>query len=193
MRIFYFRRKEDTMPKLFGRHALFTDESEINGKNITEAVSKALSRNAENEVSTKYLWNYYKGDQPILYRKKDVRPEINNKVAENHAHEIVTFKTGYLCGEPIQYVAANSDRGVSDGIASLNRLMESVSKDALDRSLAEWFHVCGTSFRLCLPRKPSGEHPAPFDLYTLDPRRTAIVYSRGIRREKMLGLCWYCD
>lgn len=181
------------MPRLFGRHPVLADETAMTRENILSAVDKALECNADNERAANYLWNYYKGDQPILYRVKKVRPEINNRIVENRAHEIVTFKTGYLCGEPIQYVAANSDEGVSDGISALNRLMESISKDALDRSLAEWFHVCGTAYRLCLPRKPSEEHPAPFDLYTLDPRQTAVVYSRGIEHKKLLGLCWYYD
>jgi hypothetical protein len=42
----------------------------------------------------RYLHDYYMGDQPILYREKAVRPEINNKTVENHALEIVRFKAG---------------------------------------------------------------------------------------------------
>lgn len=181
------------MPQLFGRHLILADQKEIDGSNIIGAIQWALSRNADNEGAIRYLWNYYRGKQPVLERAKAVRPEITNRIVENRAHEIVTFKTGYLCGEPIQYVAANSNSGVSDGIAELNRLMESVSKDTQDRSLAEWFHVCGTAYRLCLPRIPDDEHPAPFDLYTLDPRHTCVIYSRGIERKKLLGLCWYQD
>lgn len=181
------------MPQLFGRHLILADQQEISDKNIIATVLAALTRNQDNENAARYLWNYYRGKQPVLEREKAVRPEITNRIVENRAHEIVTFKTGYLCGEPIQYVAANSEVGVSDGIAELNRLMESISKDAQDRSLAEWFHVCGTAFRLCLPRVPDDEHPAPFDLYTLDPRQTCVVYSRGIDHKKLLGICWYLD
>ena len=58
----------------------------------------------QNSWDIDYLYNYYLGDQPILNRQKDIRPEINNKIVENHAMEIVDFKKGYVFGEPIQYV-----------------------------------------------------------------------------------------
>ena len=43
-----------------------------------------------------YLYWYRRGDQPVLSRTKTVRPEINNKVVENHASEIVDVQKRVL-------------------------------------------------------------------------------------------------
>ena len=88
-----------------GRRILITDETEINRGNILGVLNDVESAHLANSSEIKYLWNYYKGKQPILERKKTVRPEICNRLVENRANEIVSFKLGYLCGEPIQYIA----------------------------------------------------------------------------------------
>ena len=51
----------------------------------------------------------YRGDQPILYRKKVNRPEVNNKLVLNLAYELVERKTAEICAEPIQYVLRGTD------------------------------------------------------------------------------------
>ena len=50
---------------------------------------------------------------------------------------------------------------------SINRLNEYVfaeDKAAKDKELADWFHICGTSYRMVLPDAPGEEDEAPFDL-----------------------------
>ena len=104
-----------------------------------------------NQADISYLYRYYKGDQPILYRKKEVRPEINNKVVENRANEIVSFKVGYLTGEPVQYVSRGDDEKTAKKITQLNDYALSEDKAAKDKELADWSHICGTSYRMVLP------------------------------------------
>ena len=87
----------------------------------------------------------------IFYRKKDVRPEINNKVVENRANEIVSFKVGYLMGEPVQYVSRKDDKGIAEAVTRLNDYTLSEDKPSEDAELAEWWHICGTSYRMVLP------------------------------------------
>ena len=94
---------------LFGRRVIYTDVAAINDNNIIDVLQKALFIHLMNQADISYLYRYYKGDQPVLYRKKEVRPEINNKVVENRANEIVSFKVGYLMGEPVQYVSRGDD------------------------------------------------------------------------------------
>lgn len=86
--------------QMSGRRVIKSSVKEITDGNVVEVLQKALSDHAFNRSEIDYLWNYYKGKQPILNRKKDVRPEICNKIVENRANEIVSFKVGYLCGEP---------------------------------------------------------------------------------------------
>ena len=90
-----------------GRRVIKTSVREITKDNVVDVLQKALGTHELNRSEIDYLWNYYRGKQPILHRTKEVRPEICNKIVENRANEIVSFKVGYLCGEPIQYVGRN--------------------------------------------------------------------------------------
>ncbi len=177
---------------LTGRQVLTCPETEITSENLVKVLRRARRGHSVNSADINYLYNYRRGYQPILDRTKDVRPEICNKIVENRADEISTFKVGYLMGEPIQYVSRGGD-DVSEDIQRLNDFMFSESKEASDLELADWFTVCGTAYRLELPNPKYGideEAESPFNLYVLDPRYTFVVYSNRIERKPMLG-CSY--
>ena len=55
---------------MFGRRIIKTDVSQITDANVLSVLMKAFSAHAQNSSEIEYLWNYYKGDQPILYRVK---------------------------------------------------------------------------------------------------------------------------
>lgn len=176
-----------------GRRVIKTSETEITEANVVEVLNKALTIHSYNRSEIDYLWKYFKGDQPIRYRKKDVRPEICNKIVENRANEIVSFKVGYLCGEPIQYVSRNGGEEVVNAINTLNEYMFAEDKAAQDQELVEWQMVCGTAYRLVLPDEPGEEDEAPFELYTLDPRDTFVVYSNEIGNKPMMAVKYSKD
>ncbi|MDF2902846.1 MAG: hypothetical protein K0S25_484, partial [Bacillus sp. (in: firmicutes)] len=69
----------------FGRKIIYSSAKEITEANIEMELGKALSIHWQNREEIDYLDRYYRGDQPILYKEKRVRPEINNKIVENHA------------------------------------------------------------------------------------------------------------
>ena len=174
----------------FGRKRIFTDVMEITRDNVLEVLRKALITHWSNKADMEYLYAYYKGRQPVLNRKKEVRPEIKNTVVENRANEIVSFKVGYLMGEPIQYVSRSDDKMVADKITTLNGYCISEDKAAKDKELADWFHICGTAYRMVLPdsvfEKESDE--APFEIYTLDPRFAFVVYANSIGEPPVMGV-----
>lgn len=145
-------------------------------------LNKALATHAANRAEIDYLYKYYKGEQPILLREKDIRPEICNKIVENRANEIVSFKSGYLMGEPIQYVSRADSESVTAAIKRLNDFMLAEDKAAKDKELFEWALICGTSFRMVLPDSEAGTDPdeAPFEIYTLDPRYAFVVYHNSL-------------
>ena len=68
------------MSGLFGRKEIFTDVKEINRDNIVSVLTDALNIHRINRTQIEYLKNYVRGDQPILSRIKEVRPEINFKI-----------------------------------------------------------------------------------------------------------------
>lgn len=135
------------------------------------------------------MYRYYKGEQPILKKTKNVRPEINNKVLENHAFEIVEFKKAYVYGEPVQYVqkGEKDNQTVNPEISELNKFMESEDKSSLDKELAGWQYICGTAYRWADIDKNEDEDDAPFEVRVPDPRRTFVVYSSGIKEEQLFS------
>ena len=179
--------------QMFGRRVIKTSTTNITSENVVDVLLKALSIHALNRSEIDYLWEYYKGKQPILHRQKEVRPEITNRIVENRANEIVSFKVGYLCGEPIQYVGKNGSKEITQGITRLNELMFAEDKAAQDQEIVEWQMICGTAYRLVLPDEKSEEDEAPFELYTLDPRDTFVVYSNEIGNKPVMAVKYSKD
>lgn len=174
--------------ELYGRKVIYCDKDEINEKNVLDILEHLLPIHEENAKEIEFLYSYYKGKQPILKRDKEVRPEICNKVVVNRANEIVSFKVGYLCGEPIQYVSRNQDGNVSDKIAQLNGFMLSENKESKDKEIIEWQMICGTAYRMILPDSKENADEAPFEIYTIDPRNAFVIYSNKIGHKPLAAV-----
>ena len=177
--------------EMHGRRVIKSSEKAITKENVVNVLMKALDTHYLNSSEIDYLWNYYRGKQPILNRTKDTRPEICNKIVENRANEIVAFKVGYLCGEPIQYVGRNGEDETTEAITLLNELMFAEDKASKDQQIVEWQMICGTAFRLVLPDADNEQDEAPFEIYTLDPRETFVVYSNQIGNKPLMAVK-YC-
>ena len=175
---------------MFGRRVIYSDVDEVTADNVCEVLEDALAIHTLNRGEIEYLYNYYKGDQPIWKRKKEVRSEIKNIVVENRANEIVSFKTGYQVGEPIQYVSRSSDEGVNRDVATFNEYIFSEDKAAKDKELCDWFFTCGTSYRMTMPYKGENLFQSPFSIFTLDPRDTFVVYSSALGNKQLMS-CKY--
>ena len=178
---------------LFGRKMIISDSDFIDSSNVVEIVAEGFNKHTVNRDEIEYLWKYYRGEQPILHREKKIRPEICNKIVENRANEIVSFNVGYLCGEPIQYIGRSGDEVVSKGISQLNEMMFSEDKPAQDRELVEWQMICGTSYRYVVPDTMAEVDDAPFEMFTLDPRDTFVIYSSGIGNKPLAGVKYTTD
>lgn len=178
---------------LHGRRMIKTDQTEVTIDNVVTVLRKALPTHWKNRSEIQFLWHYYKGRQPVLDRIKQVRPEICNHIVENRANEIVSFKSGYLMGEPLQYVSRGNAPNIADAINQLNEFVFAEEKPAKDKELADWFHICGTSFRMVLPDEEGEEDDSPFEIYTLDPRNTFVVYNNGLGNKPVLGVKYVID
>ena len=173
---------------LSGRRVIYTDVDEINDSNVVKVLKKAMETHSVNKDEIQYLYDYWKGKQPVLARDKDIRPEICNKIVENRANEIVSFKDSYLIGKPVQYVNRSGDEKCSDDLNKLNDFMFLERKSARDKELVNWFHICGTAYRLVLPDSNGTKfEESPFKLYTPDPRYTFVVYHSGVGHKRMMG------
>lgn len=187
---------------LHGRTAIYSDVDEVTAQNVADVVDKAKRTHDANSADISYLYGYYKGSQPILDREKVYNTEINNKIVENRAREISDFKTGYLLSAPIQYIdmAANdsSETAENSALGQLSAWMDEEGKEAADMEIAFWQSVCGTAFRMLSPKDPDAmattdEDPSPFEIFTLDPRYTFVVYSSKLSHKPLLGVTYVED
>ena len=162
----------------FGRQIIYTNAKQITRLNIVEELNKALVIHNQNAIEIEYLDRYYRGDQPINYRKKVNRPEVNNKIPVNLAYELVERKTADICAEPIQYVLRGTDDDKSRQITELNITMDSESKQECDIDICRWRSICGTAYRFIGNDEGQGEllDESDFALFSENPLYTFVCY-----------------
>jgi SPP1 family phage portal protein len=153
-------------------------------------LTRALYIHSLNSSQIDYLYHYMRGEQPILNRVKQVRPEICNKIVENHAAEITQFTSGYFLGEPVTYVRRGDRQNTSEEIGTLNDYMFFEDKASHDKDMATWMAIGGVGYRMVLPDKSThlGEDEAPFEIDTPDPRYTFVVYHSGFGHRRVMGV-----
>lgn len=182
------------MPRktMFGRTPIYTSETAIDAGNVAKVVEQAYITHMKNRGEIEYLWNYYKGKQPSLYRKREIRNELTKRIVENRANSIVSFKVGYLVGKPVQYIASVSDDAVSDSVAKLNDAMRIIGKHTKDKTLIEWCMIAGVGYRYVVQEKNRLKR-TPFNLYTLDPRNTFVIRANDYSRRVLVAVNYVTD
>ena len=162
----------------FGREVIYTNENRIDANNIIKELGKSLSSHRQNQEEIDYLHSYYTSNQPVLYRKKQIRPEIRNVIVQNTAYFIVETKTADIASEPIQYVLNGVDEAKSKDIQNLNALMDNEDKAYSDICLARWRSICGTAYRMISIDNNNSSllDETDFHIEVLDPRFTYVVY-----------------
>lgn len=157
---------------LFGRRDIYSGVEEITEDNVIAEVNSAIVYHMTNVADEEYLYWYRRGLQPILKRTKERNEIILNKVVENIAEQIVTFKDGYLLQEPAKYVSRRS--GAKGKVDKLNEYLYRSGKHIADNIVADWFHMVGKA-ALYIESNPSED--VPVKTYALDPRSAFVVYS----------------
>ena len=178
------------MSNLFGRTVIYTNAEEITSENVLEVVQKAYNTHTTNVTQIEYLYNYYKGDQPVNTRTKEIRDDIINKIVENRAKQIVDFKVGYQFSEAVKYIStgANEDKATED-IATLNTWMSMEEIESKNVEVAEWQAICGTGYKMALQKEQIVEEgEAPFVIYVPEPAKSFVIYSSGLGHKPMAGV-----
>ena len=168
-------RLQDLVKGSYGRKIAYADVEEINENNVISVVGSCIGVFNWNKPIFKYLWDYKNGDQPIRYRQKTVRDDVNNPIVENHAWEIVRFKNGQTNGEPIQCVSTRKEEKINKGVDLFNDYCKVAGKHAKDISSGEWTSATGTGFKAVQRRRGK---EIPFAIVVPTPINTFIIYSR---------------
>ena len=172
MNTMYFH---DLVRGCYGRKIAYTNVDRITKDNVVKVIGDTIGVFYWNKPVIKYLWHYYKGDQPVLYRHKLTNEDITNKIVENHAYEIVQSKVGQTYGEPIQFISRKDDEAINKAVDILNDFMADANKQEKDIKAGEWQSATGTSFKAVQPK--NGD--VPFRIVAPTPMNTYVVYNES--------------
>lgn len=170
------RSFNDLVRGCYGRKIAYTNVETITTENVVKVIGSCIGAFYWNKAAIKYLWDYYKGDQPVLYRTKILNEDILNKVVENHAYEIVQFKVGQTYGEPIQFISRKDDEAINKAVDMLNDFMADANKQEKDIKAGEWQSATGTSFKAIQPKDNSD---IPFRIVAPTPMNTFVIYNEN--------------
>lgn len=165
----------DLVKGRYGRKIAYANVEQITADNIVNVVGNCIGAFYFNKTIIRYLWNYYKGDQPVLYRTKVQNADITNKVSENHAYEIVQFKVGQTYGEPIQLISRKDDDRINNAVDEFNDYLTDANKQEKDIKAGEWQSATGTSFKAV--QITNGD--IPFRIVAPTPMNTFVIYNES--------------
>ncbi len=182
-----------------GRIKIYTDVKEITKDNVIQVLSTAMTKHELNRTQIRNLINFEKGDQPLM-REKNVRKDIDIKSISNLAHQITEFWLGYFWGNHMAFVQKSdkhpkgSNPTDSDSaITLLNEMYDAEDMESKDQLLAYYLEVCGVCCQLIdIKRKPDDED-AVFDLVTLNPLYSFVVYSSNAYERPVMGVSYSED
>lgn len=177
-----------------GRKKIYTDAAEITFKNVIDVLNKALIAHDQNVSQIQFLINFEKGLQP-LQRKKTVRKEIDIQSISNLAHQITEFWLGYFWGNHMAFVQksdkhpeGSNPKDSDSAITLLNEMYEAEDMERKDQLLAYYLEVCGTCCQLIDIKRNVGDGDAVFDLVTLNPLYSFVVYSSDAYEKPVMGV-----
>ena len=176
----------DVVGFLHGRRKIYTSFEDLNEDNVVNELNIALALHYENLAEEDYLYWYRRGLQPICLKTKEVRPEINHIVVENHAEEIVTFKDGYFLQKPLTYISKTKE--ADEKVVKLNEYLVRSGKPLVDNKVVDWFHTVGLGVLYIEPNKGDDSKEVPAYVYALDPRQAFVVYSYNVGNKPVFGV-----
>lgn len=179
-----------------GRIKIYTDVKEVNKDNVIDVLNKALVKHETNRAQIQYLINFEKGCQPLV-REKRVFKEIDIKSISNLAHQITEFWLGYFWGNHMAFVQKSDKHPKGSkpeendsAITLLNEMYDAEDMEYKDQLLAYYLEVCGTCCQLIDLKRNVGDDDAVFDLVTLDPRYSFVVYSSSSYERPVMGVSY---
>ena len=170
---------------LFGRRTIYASFDDINRDNLIDVLNESLSLHMRNLLEEEYLYWYRRGVQKILGREKEIRPEINNRVVENHADEIVNFKDGWFLTQPATYVSRTQDEDVLEEVDKINEYLYRSGKHHADNETVDWFHTTGVG---AMYVRSEDDPDRPYSVHALDPRSAFVVYSMEPDHRPVMGV-----
>ena len=172
----------------YGRQRIILDYEEVTPDNVVEVLGKALAIHAMNRKDCDYLIKYFLGDQDILYRPAPQTSNINNTTVVNYAYPITREIVGYTFGNPIEYVAKDSNK--QKEVTKLSDMFEYEDVFSYDVSNGIYGSICGVSYAITLPSPDitkDNTPEVPIITDSLDPRTTFVVQANTVGNPQIMS------
>lgn len=183
--------------KPLGRRTIYTDEINIDEKNICSILQKAMAVHSINLSEIEYLINFEYGIQPRRVGKV-TRTDIDCVNVDNVAHEISTFWRAYFWGQPITLVQrGRKDSGTDEesiAIALLNECYDAENVKNKTQKIARYVEPAGVANVYIDVKADRAEGDSYFSYDVLDPRFSFVIRSGYyIDRRVMVGVTFRTD
>ena len=163
---------------LFGRRTIYSSVEALTEDNLIPEVNSALAIHIQNILEEERLYWYRRGVQPVLNRTKTNNDFVCNRIVENHAEEIVSFKNGYFMTQPAFYIARTDEAQKS--VDKLNEYLYRSGKLSVDNDVVDWFHTVGLAYIFV---EPGDDKDTPFKAHALRPMSAFVAYSMDVSGE----------
>lgn len=170
---------------LFGRRKIHVTTDVITEENVVSTLNEILPYHFYNVGQIEFLYWYRRGNQPILYKEKEIRPEINNVIMLNTADQVVVFKNGYFLNKPTSYMPRKEDESLIEQVSKLNEYMYLSGKKEAENDVVNWFHTVGIGVMYA---EPNDDKDIPVNIYSLDPRSAFVCYSLKPGEKPVMGV-----
>lgn len=179
--------------ELLGRRRIYTDVAYIDETNVIEVLQDAVRIHEMNRAEIAYLLRYEKGIQP-LKREKKIRSDIDIKVTDNLANQVVEFKLGYNWGNSMNIVRRDEREAKTDvdadGISILSQMNDQEKMFSKDQVLGRFVEICGIGFQMVDIKSDYEVSGSVFDVYSLNPLYTFIVYRNDVQETKLMSVTY---
>ncbi len=188
--------------------------SEVTLDTVKEWLPLCLAVQARNAAKIAKYEAFVSGAyQPVMSKERAYKSssDVNNRIVENHAAEIVAFKEGFLLGDRKQFTQKEDFK--SDDLVYLNRYLDDVNFATKDLEIRHNVYATGIGTSFVQPRvdilTDSGEGArfltaqegydivadSPFVYECVDSKRNAVVYSSFIGQKGLGDLFCFnvCD
>lgn len=182
-----------------GRKLITTDLKIVGDINkdantIKKIFETALAAHNQNVLEEKRLFSIYFNNSDSWTKIKTQRGDINNKITVDDAWAISRTINGYCFGEPIKYVARDTDerKGLQEKVEILSEHLDYRHNHKATITATLCASVCGLGYKLALPVDEDEYEFSniPFNINpsVIVPMDAFCVYSSDVMHDKVLGV-----
>ena len=178
---------ELSLAKFTGRKVFYTSTENITKENVIAIVKHFYEQHIEEAYTMNFLYEFDKGNQPILNKKRSDPTKENNIAVINLARIIRKLIQSAFLGEQLQYISKSKEQAQIEALATLKKLYDEEDESEHNLALENDLGIVGVAYEY-VERSTDG---SPLCFTTLSPLCTRVVYLNGIEKKPAFAFTYY--